>query len=390
MYIVMDPSSSSASLNPTVKIAGLWKRSQGLSLIGSRNYKHRVFILTDQVLSYYSGTVDRIGQLKRQIPIESIRAVEFVNESAFNLPHMLQIVYVSKKHGYVTLYVIARDKAESADWVSSLRNACYFNQDMLMHYHPGILIKNKWDCCHQNGKTALGCQPSYHLLTRSSSRYAQMRRKDTLYSFNSKRSSGHQTEMRRSTVCAERPVSERSKNIIAVSNSCVNLTSCIPNALESLNQATNDDPCPLAAESPCNHEGDNSLSSSHEDEHSLSPPLHQEATSSPSGNECVVYRRCSHQRNSYVAPEELSCNVTHFVLGHGPNVRHRSSEPLTYSSVLVRSCTDVGSKQKDFSAGRWGMSPRKRDKKMSGSLSTLSKPTIEPKISNSDPTVFHV
>lgn len=60
--------------------------------------------------------------------------------------------------------------------------ACYFNRDMLMHYHPGAFMKNKWTCCQQRGRTTLGCQPTYHLLTRSSSRYAQMRRKDTLSS----------------------------------------------------------------------------------------------------------------------------------------------------------------------------------------------------------------
>ena len=59
---------------------------------------------------------------------------------------------------------------------------CYFNRDMLMHYHPGALVKNKWTCCLQRGQTTLGCQPTYHLLTRSSSRYAQLRRKDTLTS----------------------------------------------------------------------------------------------------------------------------------------------------------------------------------------------------------------
>ncbi len=53
---------------------------------------------------------------------------------------------------------------------------------MLMHYHPGAFIKGKWNCCIQCGRTTLGCQPTYHLLTRSSSRYAQMRRKDTLAS----------------------------------------------------------------------------------------------------------------------------------------------------------------------------------------------------------------
>lgn len=51
-----------------------------------------------------------------------------------------------------------------------------------MHYHPGAFMKNKWTCCQQRGRTILGCQPTYHLLTRSSSRYAQMRRKDTLTS----------------------------------------------------------------------------------------------------------------------------------------------------------------------------------------------------------------
>ena len=41
-----------------VKIGGLWKRSQGLSKFTKANFKHRVFILTDHSLSYYSGTVD--------------------------------------------------------------------------------------------------------------------------------------------------------------------------------------------------------------------------------------------------------------------------------------------------------------------------------------------
>ena len=58
--------------------------------------------------------------------------------------------------------------------------ACYFNSDMLMHYHPGALRRSKWSCCRQVGHATLGCLPTYHLLTRSSSRYAQIRRKDTL------------------------------------------------------------------------------------------------------------------------------------------------------------------------------------------------------------------
>lgn len=56
--------------------------------------------------------------------------------------------------------------------------ACYFNQDMLMHHHTGGFIKGTWSCCNQRTRHALGCQPTYYLLTRSSSRYADMRRRD--------------------------------------------------------------------------------------------------------------------------------------------------------------------------------------------------------------------
>ena len=44
--------------NDSVKIGGLWKRSQCLSRFTRPNYRHRVFILTEQALSYYGGTVD--------------------------------------------------------------------------------------------------------------------------------------------------------------------------------------------------------------------------------------------------------------------------------------------------------------------------------------------
>ena len=54
----MERSKSFVPSNESVKIGGLWKRSQGLSRFTKPNYRHRVFILTEQALSYYSGTVD--------------------------------------------------------------------------------------------------------------------------------------------------------------------------------------------------------------------------------------------------------------------------------------------------------------------------------------------
>ena len=64
-----------------------------------------------------------------------------------------------------------------------------------MHYHSGAFIKNCWTCCGTKDKTALGCQPTYFLLTKSSSRYADLRRKDTL----TRKPSLKQTPMHRST-----------------------------------------------------------------------------------------------------------------------------------------------------------------------------------------------
>lgn len=66
---------------------------------------------------------------------------------------------------------------------------------MLMHYHSGAFNKNSWTCCGTKDKTALGCQPTYFLLTKSSSRYADLRRKDTL----TRKPSLKQTPMHRST-----------------------------------------------------------------------------------------------------------------------------------------------------------------------------------------------
>ena len=258
-----------------------------------------------------------------------------------------------------------------------------------MHFHPGILIKNKWNCCYQSGKNALGCQPSYHLLTRSSSRYAQMRRKDTLYSVNSKRTSGHQVDaMRRSTVCADRLESERTARMIPISNSCVNLTSCTPNMMESLTRGMLTEPSAsssmvaveTAPASPHSHEGASSLMSSHEEDHESMQGL------SP------LSQDCSHQRTRCIAPEELSHNVTDFVSGHVLGVRNRSSEPIAYSGTYIPCYSCAGAGHRPTSAvPRWGTCLHKGAAcQLSSSLSNLSKPVIEPKISNSDPTVFHV
>ena len=128
-----------------------------------------------------------------------------------------------------------------------------------MHYHPGAMVKNKWTCCQKRGRTTLGCQPTYHLLTRSSSRYAQMRRKDTLTSStNSQRrarssSRGSQIDSRSSNA-AMTVTSTDAENVppskntetqsgspagVGLSNSCMELTSHPPHSEEMFVSTTN-------------------------------------------------------------------------------------------------------------------------------------------------------
>ena len=100
-----------------------------------------------------------------------------------------------------------------------------------MHFHPGAMIKGKWSCCGQRGKTTLGCQPTYHLLTRSSSRYAQMRRRDTLTGTSHRRprnNTGPYSTLDRQSLANCSQVGEvdgaHGKPGQGLSNSCMNLT----------------------------------------------------------------------------------------------------------------------------------------------------------------------
>jgi hypothetical protein len=100
-----------------------------------------------------------------------------------------------------------------------------------MHFHPGAMMKGKWSCCGQQGKTTLGCQPTYHLLTRSSSRYAQMRRRDTLTSTGHRRprnNTGPYSTLDRQSLANCSQIGEvdgdHRRPGQGLSNSCMNLT----------------------------------------------------------------------------------------------------------------------------------------------------------------------
>ena len=64
----------------------------------------------------------------------------------------MQVVYVSKKHGFVTLYVTATDNDECADWVASIRQGMLYQAPSRKHYS-----------CFWNLCTLLSRLPCYYL-----------------------------------------------------------------------------------------------------------------------------------------------------------------------------------------------------------------------------------
>ena len=55
-----------------------------------------------------------------------------------------------------------------------------------MHFHSGSYIGSKWTCCQKRTRQTLGCEPTYFLLTKSSSRYAETKRIETVNKLNRK------------------------------------------------------------------------------------------------------------------------------------------------------------------------------------------------------------
>lgn len=89
----------------------------------------------------------------------------------------VQIFYYNRKHGFIPLYIIARDDEECKEWVDELRGACHLNKDMLLYYHPGAYRGSGWTCCRQKDRSTMGCHPTHALLTRGQSNYSDLRRR---------------------------------------------------------------------------------------------------------------------------------------------------------------------------------------------------------------------
>lgn len=307
-----------------------------------------------------------------------------------------------------------------------------------MHYHPGALIKNKWTCCQQRGKTSLGCQPTYHLLTRSSSRYAQMRRRDTLTSSQNSRRRSKAVSM-----CSERRsiasgvhngVVEIAAEVhgrpgLGLSNSCMNLVDQpahkpevfspeVPSSQRSSRISTEPSVsmCSITlrrvsvsdALSEPGSEAESSGNSMQRVDRQQEPKRRSRSQVAPEVNPTPPLlhfpSRLEAEQKAVPQPRprgsSLGNNTLILQQENPPPVPPRNRHPPSSGSISFSpSVTPI---TEDSEIGARGMKHSKTfivsssisnsryQYKLSSSMSTLPRATIAPRLSNTDPNVIHV
>ncbi|XP_052611178.1 rasGAP-activating-like protein 1 isoform X1 [Peromyscus californicus insignis] len=125
-------------------------------------FKKRYFRLSGKDLSY-SKTPE--WQVHSSIPVSCIRAVERVDEGAFQLPHVMQVVTQDGTGVPHTTYLQCKNVNDLNQWLSALRKASAPNQDKLTACHPGAFQRGRWTCCLQAERSAAGCSRTHSAVT---------------------------------------------------------------------------------------------------------------------------------------------------------------------------------------------------------------------------------
>ncbi|XP_028587008.2 ras GTPase-activating protein 2 isoform X1 [Podarcis muralis] len=144
-----EPSVMSESIH--LKEGEMYKRAQGRTRIGKKNFKKRWFCLTDRELTYHKQQdKDPIYT----IPIKNILAVEKLDENAFNRKNMFQVIHAEKP-----LYVQANNCVEASEWIEALCRKSRYNESRLSVYHPSAFLNGNWLCCKATSENSEGCTP---------------------------------------------------------------------------------------------------------------------------------------------------------------------------------------------------------------------------------------
>uniref|UniRef100_A0A8D2PEK4 RAS p21 protein activator 2 n=1 Tax=Zosterops lateralis melanops TaxID=1220523 RepID=A0A8D2PEK4_ZOSLA len=125
----------------------MYKRAQGRTRIGKKNFKKRWFCLTSREFTYHKQQEPIFT-----IPIKNILAVEKLDESSFNKKNMFQVL-----HGEKPLYIQANNCVEASEWIEALCRVTRCNQKRLSFYHPSAFLNGSWLCCKATAESTEGC-----------------------------------------------------------------------------------------------------------------------------------------------------------------------------------------------------------------------------------------
>ncbi|XP_023647948.1 tyrosine-protein kinase BTK [Paramormyrops kingsleyae] len=134
------------------------KRSQQKKKTSPLNFKERLFILTQEKISYYDYDVEKGKKkaLKGTVEVDKIRCVEKVlpeENAPIERLYPFQIIYDEGP-----LYIFAKSDEVRRLWIHQLKHVVRFNKDLAQKYHPCFWVDGMWLCCQQGVKQALGCQ----------------------------------------------------------------------------------------------------------------------------------------------------------------------------------------------------------------------------------------
>uniref|UniRef100_A0A3Q2HGC5 RAS protein activator like 1 n=1 Tax=Equus caballus TaxID=9796 RepID=A0A3Q2HGC5_HORSE len=147
----------------TVREGYLLKRKEEPGGLAPRfAFKKRYFRLSADALSYAKSPE---WQTRSSIPVSHIRAVERVDEGAFQLPHMMQVVTQDGAGALHTTYLQCKNVNELSQWLSALRKASAPNPDKLAACHPGAFRSARWTCCLRAERSAAGCSRTHAAVT---------------------------------------------------------------------------------------------------------------------------------------------------------------------------------------------------------------------------------
>ncbi|KAM8816946.1 rasGAP-activating-like protein 1 isoform 2-T2 [Rhynchonycteris naso] len=147
----------------TVREGYLLKRKEEPGSLATRfAFKKHYFWLSGETLSYSKSPE---WQVRSSIPVSHIRAVERVDEGAFQLPHVMQVVTQDGSGTLHTTYLQCKNVNELNQWLSALRKASAPNPDKLAACHPGAFRSMRWTCCLQAERSAAGCSRTHSAVT---------------------------------------------------------------------------------------------------------------------------------------------------------------------------------------------------------------------------------